>query len=67
MSDATTSAVFKPTVSKSEAKADTTNRIALEIIHAEAAKRDAKTERLREARIAREAAESDPAPKKRKK
>jgi hypothetical protein len=50
---------FLPSKSKSETKADVTNNAAKTIIDAEAAKRDAKTARLREARMAQEAAEAE--------
>ena len=50
---------IKLPVSKAEAKNDTTNRIARQIIDGEVAARDAKTDRLRAARMAREAAEQD--------
>ncbi len=56
-------ALFKPKASKSEAKADVTTRAAQAIIDDEAAKRDAKTARLRQARIDAEAkADSTEAP-----
>ncbi|MGI6854203.1 hypothetical protein [Mesorhizobium sp. 1B3] len=47
--------IFKPKPTSTEAKNDTTTRIARSIIEDEAAKRDAKTQRLRHARLAREA------------
>ncbi len=50
---------FMPSKSKSETKADVTNQAAKTIIDAEVAKRDAKTARLREARMAQEAAEAE--------
>ena len=40
-------AAFAPKMSKHEAKADTTTRVAREIMDAELNKREAKTERLR--------------------
>jgi hypothetical protein len=49
---------FMPSKSKSETKADVTSQAAKNIIDAEVAKRDAKTARLREARMAREALEA---------
>ena len=49
--------VFKPRLSKSESKSDATSRAAWEILDGEAAARAAKSERLRAARLAREAAE----------
>ena len=59
------SGIFKPTPSRTEAKSDATTRAAREIIDSEAAARIAKTERLRAARLAREAVETPkPAPKK---
>jgi hypothetical protein len=48
-------AVFQLKSSKQEAKADATTRVAREIIGGEASARKAKTERLRAARLAREA------------
>jgi hypothetical protein len=55
--------LFKPKQSKAESKADTTNRTARGIIGAEAQKRDAKTARLRQARLEKEAvAPVTPAP-----
>ena len=56
--------VFKP--SRSEAKADTTTRTARMIVESETAIRDAKTERLRLARLAKEAAEPVVVPTKAK-
>jgi hypothetical protein len=50
---------FMPSKSKSETKADVTSQAAKNIIDAEVAKRDAKTARLREARMAREALEAE--------
>lgn len=47
--------VFQPKSSKPEAKADATTRMARAIIDSEAAAREAKTERLRAARLAQEA------------
>ena len=44
-------AVFKPTQSKPETKADTTQKVARAIIDAEANAREAKTLKLREARL----------------
>lgn len=56
---------FKPSLSKSETKAEATSRAALAIIDQEVADREAKTARLREARLAKEADErrSTPAAK----
>lgn len=62
MDDAIMNAVFKPKSSKQEAKADTTTRVAREIMDGEAAARIAKSERLRLARLAMPPAEK-PAPK----
>ncbi len=59
MDESTINAIFKPKPSKQEAKADTTTRVAREILDAESRKRDAKTERLRLARLAVEAAEPE--------
>lgn len=47
--------VFKPKPTSSESKADTTTKTARSIISAEMAAREAKTERLRQARLTREA------------
>lgn len=47
--------IFKPKPTSTEAKSDATTRIARSIIEDEAASRDAKTERLRRARLAKEA------------
>ena len=55
MDEAIINAVFRPKSSKQEAKADITTRVARDIIDGEATARDAKTERLRAARLAREA------------
>jgi hypothetical protein len=54
--------IFKPKPTSSEAKADTTTKVARSIISAEMAAREAKTERLRLARLAQEA-QSAPATK----
>ncbi|MCJ8142852.1 hypothetical protein MKI84_07965 [Ancylobacter sp. A5.8] len=48
---------FKPSLTKAESKADTVSRIAMSMIEHEAAHRDAKLARLRQERLAREAAE----------
>lgn len=50
--------IFKPTPSRSETKSDMTARMAREIITSETKKRDAKTKRLRAARLAAMAAET---------
>lgn len=47
--------LFKPRPSKAESKADITNHTARAIIGAEAERREAKTARLREARLEKEA------------
>ncbi len=60
--------VFKPTLSRMESKNDATTRAARGIVDTEAAAMAAKTERLRAARLAREASEEKPAaPEKRRK
>jgi hypothetical protein len=59
--------LLKPLRSKAETKADVTNNIARNITETEIAKRDAKTARLREARLAMEALDLEskpPAPAK---
>jgi hypothetical protein len=55
--------LFKPKLSQSELKVDATTRAARAIISEEANARDVKTERLRAARLAREATE-EPAEQK---
>ena len=47
--------VFQPKPSKQETKADITTRTARQIMDSETAAREAKTERLRAARLAQEA------------
>jgi hypothetical protein len=65
MDDALINAVFQSKPSKQEAKADITTRAARQIMDVEVSARDAKTERLRAARLALELAETPaPAPKK---
>lgn len=65
-------AVFKPGLTKMETKADISARVARQIIDTEVARRNAKTERLRAARLEMEAIEAETpeedvtAPKKRK-
>jgi hypothetical protein len=54
--------VFKPSPSRHEAATDATTRAAREIIDSEKAARNAKTERLRTARLAREASGETPPP-----
>jgi hypothetical protein len=58
--------LFKPAQSRTEAKTDTTSRVARQILDLEAKTRTAKTERLRAARLAQEADAPPPAapPKK---
>jgi len=56
--------VFKPAASRPEEKGDATTRAARDIMDGEAAARDAKTERLRTARLAKEAMEPVPVVKK---
>lgn len=65
MDEAIINAVFQPKRSKQEAKADVTTRIAREIIDGESSAREAKTERLRAARLAQEAT-AEPVPETRK-
>lgn len=50
--------VFTPKPNRAETRADITSRIAREIIDQEVLARDAKTDRLRAARLAREAEEA---------
>lgn len=50
--------IFKPLRSKAETKATTTDNASRQIIDAEAAKREAKTAKLREARLAMEAVQA---------
>jgi len=56
--------LFQPPPSKFEAKSDATTRVAKAMIEQEAASREAKTARLREARLAMEASQPEPAPAK---
>lgn len=51
MDETLLNAVFKPRLSRQETKADATTRIAREMVNAEVVKREAKTERLRLARL----------------
>jgi hypothetical protein len=60
---APTDKVFKPKPSQAELRVDATTRAAQAIMGEEASAREAKTERLRAARLAREAAE-DPSVQK---
>jgi hypothetical protein len=58
--------IFKPRPSKAESKAEVTNHTARAIIGAEAERREAKTARLREARLENEATRpAEPPPKQR--
>lgn len=59
-------ALFRPKPSKQEAKADVTARIARQIMDAETSRRDTKTERLRQARLAKEASQPTIVPTKSK-
>jgi hypothetical protein len=52
--------LFQPKLSASETKGDATTRVAQAITDAETNARDAKTERLRTARLAKEATEGPP-------
>ena len=56
--------LFKPAPSRTEAKSDTTSRVARQIVDLEAAARLAKTERLRAARLAQEIEAPVATPKK---
>jgi hypothetical protein len=51
-------AVFRPALTKMETKADISARVARQIIDTEVAKRNAKTERLKAARLEMEAIEA---------
>lgn len=53
--------LFRPSKSKAESRADITDRTARAIIDAEAEGREAKTMRLRQARLKAEAGEEKPA------
>lgn len=57
MEKVTRETLFKPTPSKGESKADAISKAALAIIDHEVALRDEKTARLRQARLAKEAAD----------
>lgn len=50
--------IFKPTVSRAESKSDTTTQVARSILETETASREAKTKRLRQERLAKEAADA---------
>ncbi|WP_029351344.1 hypothetical protein [Bosea sp. 117] len=54
--------VFKPNLSRTESKAESVSRVAKTAIRQEIASRDAKTARLRAARLARDAAAPAPEP-----
>ncbi|WP_054308557.1 hypothetical protein [Mesorhizobium sp. 1M-11] len=56
--------VFKPKPNSSELKSDLTSRAAREILEGEKAAREAKTERLRQARLAQETIEAAKTPAK---
>ncbi|MBZ9986466.1 hypothetical protein LB572_05070 [Mesorhizobium sp. BH1-1-5] len=58
------SGLFKQVPSRTEAKTDTTSRVARQILDLEAAARAVKTERLRAARLAQEAEAPVAPPKK---
>lgn len=60
MTDPTRDALFKPNLTKTESKAEAVSRIAKTLIEQEIEKRDAKTARLKEARLARDAAVPSP-------
>ncbi|MCB4769920.1 hypothetical protein LGR54_14975 [Ancylobacter sp. Lp-2] len=54
MTNPTRAPLFKPNLTKTESKAESVSRIAMSMIEQETAKRDAKTARLRAARLAQE-------------
>ena len=56
--------LFKPVPSRTEAKTDMTSRVARQILDLEATAREAKTKRLRAARLAQEADAPAVPPKK---
>ncbi|GAB4064779.1 hypothetical protein KHC28_11795 [Ancylobacter sonchi] len=56
MAKPTKGSLFKPNLTRTESKAESVSRVAMSMIEQETAKRDAKTARLREARLAQEAA-----------
>lgn len=67
MTSATKDNVFRPVPSRTETKADITDRVAREIIQSETDRRNALTQRLRAARLAQEAlAAAAPPPAKRR-
>lgn len=61
----TINALFQPKSTKQETKADVTTRAARAILDSETSAREKKTERLRAARMAQEAA-AEPLPEKKK-
>lgn len=64
---ATREQFFKPTKASAATKAEETNSVARGIIAQEAAARDKKTEKLKALRLAKEATEPAPSPKKTRK
>ena len=58
----TTSGIFKPLHSKAETRSQITDNTARAIVDAETSARDKKTARLRAARLAKEAVESETPP-----
>jgi len=64
---ATRQQFFKPTKLSADKKAEETNSMAKGIIAQEAADRDKKTEKLRALRLAQEAAQPAPLPKRKRK
>ncbi|MBS9479060.1 hypothetical protein [Ancylobacter radicis] len=60
MTKLTRDTLFKPTLSRTESKAEAVSRIAMSMIEQEVAVREAKTERLRQARLAQEAVDTPP-------
>lgn len=67
MTAPTKDTLFRPVPSRTETKADVTDRVAREIIQSETDRRNALTEKLRAARLAQEAsnAEAEPVAKPR--
>lgn len=64
---ATRQQFFKPTKMSAIKKAEETDSVSKSIVAQEAAARDRKTEKLRELRLAHEAAQPAPAPKRKRK
>lgn len=58
----TTSGIFKPLSSKAETRSQVTDNTARAIVEAETSARDKKTAKLRAARLAKEAVESEAPP-----